>query len=232
MASVYADIKPSGVSDKYIIDLMYMLQQSLYGLCLKLDNDGGVPLTTYVANCYTAIFREQVWDYRGNKTKDVSVVDHIITPIGGLSASALCQWLYDFANAFETLTEQLDTDVLTGSDFESLCYYACIMPYMFEDKTGSVLGNDNSSGGFSATPDGGAPWICTKIGPTGKPNDRILADLFYDIFNAWETLCEKLDADGTVTDITYESLWYTATVLMKVENSQGSILGTDNTRLG
>jgi len=228
----YADISPAGVSDKYLIDLMYMLQQSMYGLCLKLDNDATVPLTTYVANCYTAIFREEVWDYRGNKTQNVTNVDHIITPAGGLSSAALCQWLYDYANAFETLAEQLDTDVLTDSNYESLCYYACILPYMFEDKTGTIIGNDNTSGGFSTTPDGAAPWIATKIGPTAKPNDRILCDLFYDFLNAWETLCEKLDLDGTVTDVNYEALWYTATVLMKVANSADSVLGNAQTRLG
>lgn len=239
MYSSPVEIHPGGVSDKYLIDLMYMLQQSMYGLCLKLDSDATVPLTTYVANCYTAPFREQVWDYRGNKTQDVTTVDHIIMPSGGLPAGVLNQWLYDYVNAFETLAEQLDTDVLTDSDYESLCYHAIVFPYRFEDKTGvTILGNDNSSGGFSATPaagsweDGSAPWICVKIGPTGKPSDRVLVDLFYDLINAWETLCEKIDADATVTDTNYEALWYTATVLIRVANSQGNVLGNAQTRLG
>ena len=233
MANISADITPRGVSDKYLIDLMYMLQQSMYGLCLKLDNDGGVPLTTYVANCYTAIFHHCIYDYRGNKTQNVTTVDHIITPIGGLSSAALNSWLFDYVNAFETLTEQLDTDVLTDSTYESLGYHACILPYMFENKAGTIIGNDNTSGGFSTTPDdAGTPWRMVKIGPTGKPSDRVLADLFYDILNAWETMAEQLDADGTVTDVNYEALWYTATVLMRVENSAGSVLGNAPTRLG
>ena len=235
MANIHPDIKPDGVSDKYLIDLMYMLQQSLYGLCLKLDNDATVPLTTYVANCYTAIFREKIEDYRGNVTQGVTTLEHIITPVGGLPAAALCQWLFDYANAFETLAEQLDTDGINSSTYEANCYHACIYPYMFEDKTGTIIGNDNSSGGFSTSPDGAPPGICTKIGPIGKPTDRVLCDLFYDFLNGWETLCEQLDTDGATTpptDTNYEALWYTATVLMRVENSSGSILGNQNSGWG
>lgn len=237
MANIHPEIKPNAVMDKYLIDLMYMLQQSVYGLCLKLDAEG-TGNTNYVALCYTAIFREQVWDYRGNKTQNVSVCDYIVMPSGGLPAGALCQWLYDYANAFETLTEKLDADagITDDNDYESLCYHAILLPYQFEDKTGTIIGNDSSSGGFSTSPDSGAaPWLLTKIGPIGKPNDRILCDLCYDMINAWETLCEKIDADGAAAPpaaTNYEALWYTATVLMKVENSSGSLLGNAQTRLG
>jgi len=235
MANISAQITPAGVSDKYLIDLMYMLQQSMYGLCLKLDNDGTVPLTTYVANCYTAIFRGQVWDYRGNKTQNVTKVDYIIHPKSGLPAADLIQWIFDYVNAFETLAEQCDTDNLNSSDYEANAYHACILPFKIEDKTGTIIGNDNSSGGFSGVDTGGPPWRLVKIGPIGKPSDRVLADLFYAILNGWETLCEQLDVDGATTpptDTNYEALWYTATVLMRVQNSQGNVLGNAQTRLG
>jgi len=239
MANIHPDIKPNGVDDKYLIDLMYMLQQSMYGLCLKLDNDATVPLTTYVENCYTPIFHTQVWDYRGNKTQNVTTLDHIIMPSGGLSNAALIQWIYDYINAFETLAEQCDTDGLNSSDYEDNCYEALILPYIFEsgryDQT-TILGNTVSTGGFTTMLDtAGTPWLVTRIGPTGRPNDRILCDLFYDILNAWETLCEQLDTDAATTpptDTDYEALWYTATVLMRVENSQGNVLGNSQTRLG
>ena len=82
----------------------------------------------------------------------------------------------------------------------------------------------------------GTPWVVTRIGPTGRPNDRVLCDLLYDILNAWETLCEKIDADATAAAppaaSNYEALWYTATILMRVENSQGNVLGNSQTRLG
>ena len=238
MGNIHPDIKPSGVSDKYVIDLMYMLQASMKGLCAKLDNDGGVPKETYTANCHNSLFHVRVFDYRGNMTNGESVVDHIVNPGGGLSSAALIEWIYDWVNALETLCEQLNGDSLGDTDYEVKCYYEIILPYQFEsgryDQT-TILGNDNTSGGFSTSPDGSAPWTCTKIGPTAKPPDRVLADLLYDMLNAWETLCEKLDLDGTVSDTGstgYEALWYTATILMRVENSQGNTLGHTQTRLG
>jgi len=234
MANIHPEIKPTGVQDKYLIDLMYMLQQSLYILCLKLDDDATAG-TGYVAACYTAIYREQIWDYRGNKTQNVTVTDHIITPAGGLSSAALNQWIYDHINALETLTEACDTDSLNTSDYEDNCYEACVLPFMAEDKTGSILGNDVSTGGITGVDTGGPPWRLSKIGPIGKPSDRILADIFYSFINAWETLCEQLDVDAATTpptDTDYEALCYTATVLMKVENSSGSVLGNAQTRLG
>lgn len=238
MANIHPEISPRGVSDKYLIDLMYMLQQSLYGCCLKLDNDGGAA-ATYVANCYTGKWHTQVWDYRGNKTQNVTTVDHIINPAGGLPSEALIQWIYDWVDSFETLCEAADADGLNSSDYEDNCYHAIILPYMFEsgryDQT-TILGNSVSTGGFSATPDvAGTPWLVTKIGPSGKPNDRILADLFYDMLNAWETFTEQLDTDagiGNPNDSNYEALWYTATILMRVENSAGNVLGNSQTRLG
>ena len=234
MANISVQIKPTGVQDKYLIDLMYMLQQSMYGLCLKLDTDASAG-TGYRAACYTAIFREQIWDYRGNKTQNVTVCDYIITPASGLPAAALIQWIYDYVNAFETLAEACDTDGLNTSDYEDNCFHACILPFMVEDKTGAILGNDVSTGGITGVDTGGPPWRLSKIGPIGKPSDRMLVDIFYSFLNAWETLCEQLDVDAVTTpptDTDYEALWYTATVLMKVENSSGSVLGNAQTRLG
>lgn len=241
MANINAQIRPGGVDDKYVIDLMYMLQQSMYGLCLKLDAEGS-GLTTYVANCYTAIFHTEVWDYRGNKTQNVTAVDHIVTP-AGLTTAALIQWLYDWINSFETLCEQLDGDggITDDANYEDLCYEALVLPYIFEsgryDQAATILGNTVSTGGFTTMLDSaGTPWMVTKIGPTGRPSDRVLCDLLYDIINAWETLCEKIDADATTAAppaaSNYEALWFTATVLMRVENSQGSVLGNTQTRLG
>ena len=235
MANIAPQIKPSGVEDKYLIDLMYMLQYSLQVLCQKLDDDASLGLATYEDNCYIALMKVRVTDYRGNMTSGEEAVDFIVTPVG-LSPEALIQWIYCWINAFETLVEQLDADNADSSDYEDLCYEAIITPYQFESgrhDQATILGNDNTSGGFDGSEDG-APWLTTKIGPVGKPNDRVLADLFYDIVNAWETMCEKLDVDGATTpptDTDYEALCYTATVLMKVENSQGNVLGNTQTRL-
>jgi len=233
MASVYADIGPGGVDDRLVIDLMYMLQSSLQGLCQKLDDDATVAMADYEDNCYTAIFNVQVEDYRGAWV-EADDPSHIVFPGGGLPSAALIQWLFDYVNAFETLAEQLDADNIDTSTYEANAYYACILPFMFEDSKGTIIGNDNTSGDFSTTPDtGGPPWNLVKIGPIGKPDDRVLADLFYAIINGWETMLEQLDVDGATTpptDTDYEALWYTATILMKIENSQGNVIGNDNTR--
>jgi len=237
MANIHPEIKPSGVEDKYLVDLMYMLQRSLQLICTKLDAESA-GLNTYLANCYTALMTVRVTDYRGNMTTGESVVDFVVTPVG-LSTEALLLWIYEWINAFETLVEQLDGDaaVCDDTDYEDLCYEALITPYQFEsgryDQT-TILGNDVTTGGFDGSEDG-APWLTTKIGPVGRPNDRVLADLFYDILNGWETMCEKLDADAVAappTDTDYEALCYEATVLMRVENSQGNVLGNSQTRLG
>lgn len=236
--SGYPQIKPSAVTDKYLIDLMYMLQASMHGVCTKLDAEAA-GLDTYLANCYSALFHVRLFDYRANMTTDETTVDHVVEPAGGLSTAAFIEWIYDWINAFETLCEQLDGDaaIADDTDYESLCYHALILPYMFESgryNQTTILGNDNTSGGITGVDTGGTPWLLTKIGPVGKPNDRVICDLFYDMLNAWGTLLVKIDADADAAappaDNDYAALWYTATILMRVENSAGNSLGNAETR--
>jgi hypothetical protein len=198
-------IKPSGYSQGAIVDLLSMILRSIEGLCTKLDADGGVPLTTYLANCYTAIFDVIVTDTKGNRTGLTG--EYIISP-DGLSDPALIRILYQILNSLETLTEQLDTDVLTDSNYEALCYTAKIL-YLVTDRAGNTLGNGTA---YTFKPGGVTP-------------QKELTELLYQIVDAWETLCEKLDLDGTVTDTTYESLWFTATFTMKITNGAGNTVG-------
>uniref|UniRef100_A0A6M3KUN1 Uncharacterized protein n=1 Tax=viral metagenome TaxID=1070528 RepID=A0A6M3KUN1_9ZZZZ len=214
MANIEAQIKPTGMSQRNLVDLLYMIVSSIQGVCTKLDADGGVPLTTYVANCYTAIFNGSIEDSRGNYIMNrVSAKDDrffIITPTG-LDNKALFECLYQIFDMMETLTEQLDTDTLTDSTYEALCYTALYL-WIIENCKGDQLGNGTSFYFRAAS-----------------ENRKELVDLLYAIVNSIETLTEQLDLDGTVTDITYESLWFTATILMRVENSQGSVVGNDIT---
>ncbi len=211
MADIEADIKPSGLNQADEVDLMYQLMNSIKGICTKLDADGGVPLTTYVANCYTAIFNGAIYDSQDNSLINrVSTADdrfYIISP-GGLTKKARLEWMYQFLDMLETLTEQLDTDGLTGSDFESLCYTA-LMTYKVTNCKGSTLGNGTTF----------------YFNPGGSMDQKHLVDFYYKAIDAIETLTEKLDADGTVTDTNYEALWFTAKILKKVQNSAGNILG-------
>ena len=72
MSNIEAQIKPSGISKRNLVDCLYAVVSSIQGICKKLDDDGGVPLTTYEANVFTAIFNYSVIgteNYRKNSYK-------------------------------------------------------------------------------------------------------------------------------------------------------------------
>jgi hypothetical protein len=214
MANIFPNVKPTGLTLKDLVDWFYMAFYSLQGLCQKLDADGGVPLTTYEANVVTALCNLVVeYDSLGNvlnlaADNTSSLPPTVIIKSNAMDAAAIPELIFQLINALETLTEQLDADTLGDSNYEALCYTAT-MPWMAEDRFGAIVGNDN----------------VFYFRPTGSYPRAEIIDFMYDWMNSWETLCEKLDADGTVTDTTYEALWYTATYLIRVENSKGSALG-------
>ena len=217
MANYEAQIKPGGLSQRNLVDLLYMIVASIKGICAKLDDDVGVTATTYESSAYTAIFNGYIEDSRGNsimnRANDGSgtyVTDErffIITPMG-VSDHDLNECIYQIFDMFETLTEACDTDALGDSNYEALCYTA-LFTWIIENRKGSALGNGTTY----------------YFRPGGMHNQDQLINLLYQIVNAIETLTEKLDADGTVTDTNYEALWFTATVTMRVQNSQGNVVG-------
>lgn len=209
MANIHPDIRPNGLNQKDEVDLLYQIVSSIKGICAKLDDDGGVPLETYEANVFTAIFNGSITDTKGNLVQNFVREKgfYIINPTG-MSDAARLECLYQIYDMFETLTEQLDTDVLTDSTYEALCYTALLL-HMVTNQNGDTLGNGN------------AYWFR----PGGVTPQDALVDTYYNIVDAIETLTEQLDADGTVTDTDYEALWFTANVLKRVENSQGSVVG-------
>lgn len=213
MAKICADIKPNGIGQKDLVDLVYDIISSIRGICLKLDSDGGVPLTTYNANCVTALFNCVIEDSKGNslnlaQSESSTIEPTVIVGPLGIGSKDMVQLMYQITNALETLTEQLDTDVLTDNNYEALCYTA-IMLHIVENIRGNALGNGTDY----------------YFRPTGVMNQDKLVDWLYNAVNAIETLTEKLDADGTVTDTNYEALWFTATVPLTVENAQGNRVG-------
>lgn len=212
MANIHPDITPRGFNQREEVDLLTSIVRSIAGVCAKLDSDAGVPLTTYLANCYTAIFTVVLEDSKGNRTGQTG--EYIINPYG-ITDAARITLLYQILDSLETLTEQLDTDALTDSTYEALCYTAKIL-YLVENQKGNTLGNGTTY----------------KFRPGGTFNQREYVELLYQIVDAWETLLEQLDADGTVTDTTYESLWFTATILLRIENGAGSVVGNTNPSMG
>ena len=219
MANIHPDIKPNGLGQKEHVSLVVMLLRSLQGIAAKLDNDGGVTDTTYEANAITALINLSATDHIGNRfsngaTMSSTLEDHHIIDPMGRSDPALLAFLYQFTNAFETLCEQLDLDAgITATTFEANAFTAMFL-HIIENEKGNQLGNGTA---YYFRPGG------------VMPQDE-LVDWFYNAINAIETLTEQLDADGDVTDVNYEALWFTAIILMRVENSQGNVLG--NTSIG
>lgn len=205
------DIKAGGMSQKDLVDLLYQIVSSIKGVCAKLDDDGGVPLTTYEANCYTAKILTVIEDSKGNRTGVGG--GKIISPTG-ITGEALIELLYEIFDAGATLLTQLDTDSLTDSDYLS-SLYSSSFPYNVIKGNGSSLGN-GGAGSYT-------------FGPTAAPDDPHLIDLLYSLVNVIHLTAAKLDADGTVTDTTYDSLWYTANILTVIENSAGSTIGNAKT---
>ncbi|TSA53376.1 MAG: hypothetical protein D4R45_05665 [Planctomycetaceae bacterium] len=214
MANIEAQIKPTGMSQRNLVDLLYMVIYSLQGICQKLDDDTGVTLTTYEANVYTAIFNGSIEDGRGNCIMNyVSTSEDrffIIAPTG-LTNKALLECLYQIFDMIETLTEQLDTDDLTDNTYEALCYTA-ILVWVIENCKGDQLGN-------------GAAFYFRNA----SENRKELVNLLCNILDSMETMTEQLDADGTVTDTDYEELWFTDTVLLRIQDSEGLYAGNDIT---
>jgi hypothetical protein len=99
----------------------------------------------------------------------------------------------------ETLTEQLDGDSLSDTNYEALVYTALTMSYDDDsNKIGSLLGGNYQ---------------------------KIAVDILYAFVKMIHVLTDKLDDDGTVTGTNYEALWDTAVILMQVENSRASVAG-------
>lgn len=218
MSNIFANIKPGGLSQKDLVDALYMAFAALYGICAKLDADATAATTTHLALCWTALINVKIEDSKGNVTgqgiAESSTIEptHIITP-RGLSDAALNAALYQWHNAWETLCEQLDTDALTLSNYEAYAWTATVLQ-KFENIKGNTVGNGSAY----------------TFRPKGMGNQKELVECLYSMFNSIKTLTHNsttygLDGDGTVTDTDYEALWYTAACTLLIENGAGSRIG-------
>jgi hypothetical protein len=215
MANIEAQIKPTGMSQRNLVDLLYMIVSSFHGICAKLDLDDNTD-ATYEADVFTAIFNGSIEDSKGNSIMNrVSAKDDrffIITP-NGLDNKSLLECLYQIFDMMETLTEQCDADNLTTSNYEALIYTAHFV-WIIENCKGDQLGNGTEFYFRNAA-----------------ENRKELVNLLYAVVHSFETLTEKLDTDAVPSGSNYEALWFTATFLMRVENSQGSVVGNDITTM-
>jgi hypothetical protein len=216
MANLWANITPTGLTQKHEVTLWYQLFQSIWAICDKLDDDATVPLTTYEANVFTALFNASIDDGLGNSIMNHASEENFYTVMPtGITDAARLQMIYQFFNMLETLTEQLDTDTIDTSNYEALCYIA-IMLQLVEDTKGNILGN------LAADID-----LIFYFRPGGVPKYQ-LVQFFYNAVLALETLTEKLDVDALTTpptDTNYEALCYTAIILTRVEDGKGNVVG-------
>ena len=172
-------------------------------------------MTTYTANVFTAKFKGNIEDSRGNNVMNyVANKDRLYVEVKptGISDRDLNALLYQIFDMMNTLTAQLDTDVLADVNYNALVYVAIYL-WMVTGQDGNTLGNGNTY------------WF----NPQGMTNQRHFIDCLAAIVNSITTLTQKLDADGTVTDTNYTALWYTATILMVIEDCYGNQYGNNST---
>jgi len=209
--NVEAQIKPTGMSQRNLVDLLYMVVYSIQGICKKLDLDD-VTDTNYEALCYTAIFNGSIEDSRGNYIMNrVSTKDDrffIVRP-DGIGNKSLLECFYQIFDMMNTLTAKIDADAAPPSSvtYKALCYTALYV-WIIENCKGDQLGNGTDFYFRNAA-----------------ENRKELVNLLYAIVNSITTLAAKLDTDAVPAGSNYNALWYTATILMRVENSQGSVVG-------
>ncbi|MDD5540749.1 MAG: hypothetical protein PHG61_08665 [Candidatus Marinimicrobia bacterium] len=210
MSNLEVQIKPQGVTKRNLVDCFYAVVSSIKGICAKLDDDGGVPLTTYEANVFTALFNGSITNSRGemvsNGVTGKEDIFFIMSPTG-INNRSIIQCIYQIFDMMETLTEQCDTDTLQGSNYEALVYTAHYL-WEIENEAGSKVGNSTTQ------------WI-----RPGGIDEKNLVDILYAFVHSIHVLCDKLDDDTTVTDTDYEALWDTANILMQVQDSAGNIAG-------
>ena len=212
-AKITGDIKPSGIRQRDLTDLMYQLTASLQGLCDKLDADDAA-VQTYASGCFDAIFNCTIEDSQGNRVYNYlaetsSIAPHFIVSGKGVGPKDLINWLYQWSACFYAMCVKLDASGgVNDADYTTLCYTAYIVDSITDGK-GSNIGV-------------GSKYIYT---PTGVYNELTLITTLYHMVYAVYILTAKLDLDATLTDTDYASLWYTNTITLTVEDTDGSTIG-------
>ena len=218
MAKICADIKPTGINQKDLVDLIYDLTSSVKGICQKLDADGTTPATDFTATCFTAVFNCTITDSKANRIQNYldetsSVYPHVVITPTGISVRDIIEWMYQFVYAMYLLSNKCDDEALTLNTYEATAYTAVLTQRIVNSKGNSI--------GYSTD---------YTFGPTAALNNREFVDFLYKaVYSIYalthDATTSGLDGDGTLTDTDYEALWYTANITLTVENSQGNRIG-------
>lgn len=213
MAAIIADIKPQGVQQKDLVNLIYMILTSFRGIAAKLDADGSVTDTDYLANL-DALFNLVIDDCRGNYLNMANDESSILPPTFNISPQGFdrayfSNLLYQIFDGWETLCEQLDGDSNppTSTDYEADAY-TDIYTALVENSKGNQLGNG-----------------VTYVFRSGAWPEEQVVDILYDIVNGIQIFCAQADTDAAPAGSNYEALWYTANITLTIENSTGNRIG-------
>jgi hypothetical protein len=221
-AKANADIKPTGMRQVDLVDLLYQIVAGLQGICQKLDDDGGVTDETYESLCVDALFNVIIEDSRGNRidlstTQSNTLPDTVIISPNGIGNIA--DLIYMIFDSIETLTEQLDDDATVNfTNYESLAYTAILALQGVTNSKGNELGAADTSK------------VIFMFNPQGE-NQAELVEFLYNCLSAIYTIVHGatgtsgLDVDTGVTDTDYESLWFTDWFDLTVENRKGDRIG-------
>lgn len=208
-----ADIKPNGLRQKDLVDLLYMIVTSFRGIAAKLDADALITDTNYRATI-DAVMNVTIEDSKGNRVSVVNSESSTLPPVIMISPTGFnrARWadlLYMLVDAWETLCEKIDADANppTSVDYEADAYTA-IYTFLVENSKGNTLGNGTT--------------FTFRLG--AFPQKEVV-DTLYKILDGIETFCEQADTDASPQDTNYEALWYTNNITLTVENSQAARIG-------
>lgn len=213
MAAINADIKPNGVNQGNVVDLIYQLTSSLVGLAAKLDADDAA-VSTY-ASGINAILNCEVADSKGNVTRKHGTASSTVGPFvsikpTGLTNDALLEWMYQWTAALYSICYTLDNSAGVALTTYIANAYTAIMTDRIVNRRGQSIGAGTTGVvTFNAVDKQGGAFV----------------DWLYDAVNAVETLTELLDLDATLTDTNYEALWFTNNITLTVENNAGNRVG-------
>jgi hypothetical protein len=132
-------VNPRGIDDKVRQQAMCDFTNAIETLCEKMDLDGGITLTTYEANGFTAKFLQGVENPATGAI--LGVKTGFVFRRGAIPKNEYITWLHNAVDALETITEQLDGDGgITATNFEALCFTATLLRKISKDYR-SAVGN-------------------------------------------------------------------------------------------
>ena len=208
MAAVNADIKPNGLNQRDLVDLMYQLTSSLVGIAAKIDAD---EVSTDYTAAVNALLNCQVEDSQGNAVRKAGTESSTVGPFysitpSGLTNEALLEWMYQWTAAWRALCAATDAGGAALSTYVANAYTA-IMTDRIVNRRGETTGS-------------GTDFTFNAVDKRGGQ----LVDWLYDAVDAVETFTEQLDGEGTMS-VNYEALWFTNNITLTVQNSAGNSVG-------